>query len=171
MRNGILGTFLAISLAAACVDQGYVKKEIEKSEKKNNERIGELEKLFDRLDSRVGTGNKDFILLDTATANQFYPLRTNVGTIFVSLKNVTPYLDGYKMNLQIGNPFSITLEGLTINATWSGLSKAKTFETTKQIFPGKWNNVELILSPATANDVHYINVWMDVKRVVLRADR
>ena len=86
---------------------------------------------------------------------------------------MSPYLDGQKVTLSIGNPSSATYSGFTLKVRWGmrypkydankageyleqyRLAKKSTQETeiklTNKLSSGKWNKVSFNLTPAPAN--------------------
>ena len=50
------------------------------------------------------------------TARGFLKLDTTNGPVLVSVQEVSPYLDGYKVKLELGNPTNATYTNFTIKA-------------------------------------------------------
>lgn len=109
---------------------------------------------------------------------------TGQGFFPISVDNVEPYLDGYRVTLNIGNPQFAVYNGFTIKAKWgpqwdfqktgqsfSDWEKAlreKDFTLADTLLSGSWNKVEFVLSPAKADEVGYIEVSMTTNEVSLR---
>lgn len=123
--------------------------------------------------------------LDPARPNEFQRLRSSAGLLLVSLEEVTPYLDGYKLRVSIGNPSFATYGGFKVKARWGPRAdpgpfnlakfrerqaqiKEKEISFTERLEPGLWNEVELILTPATATQVGFIQISIDSNYVSLR---
>lgn len=91
-------------------------------------------------------------------------LKTTFGVFFVSTESVKPYLDGYKINLLIGNlTGAVFHESSIICSTYdstnsSGTSQTKTFEITGDLIPGTWNRITFVLTPATMDEVRNATV-------------
>ena len=56
---------------------------------------------------------------DPASPDKYIRVETDAGSLLVSLGKVEPYLDGYKVELQVGNPLAATFKGFEIAATWA----------------------------------------------------
>ena len=92
----------------------------------------------------------------------------------MALVDVKPYANGYKATFNFGNPLSLDVEGAEIELRW-GPERPKDFKTikfsdwmkqfktskqsvTKRLRSGAWNPVEVVLAPATANEIGQIEV-------------
>ncbi|HLX84401.1 MAG TPA: DUF3251 domain-containing protein [Terriglobales bacterium] len=106
------------------------------------------------------------------------------GFLLVSVQEVTPYLDGYKVGLSIGNPLSASFAGFTAKVKWG-----KKYDYTKYtsesfdewqkgiqekevsfsniLQSGSWNKVELVLTPATAPQLGYVTLSITTNTVRL----
>lgn len=88
------------------------------------------------------------------------------GFLLISVESAEPYLTGYKLHLSIGNPLLATYPGFKVKVKWSkayDYSKftsasyeewkksvqEKEFDLTNSLSSGSWNPVELVLAPAT----------------------
>jgi hypothetical protein len=114
-------------------------------------------------------------------------LDSEVGFFLVRIAKVEPYLDGYRINVDIGNPQSATYGGVTLITTWGrgirsmgttnvldamekwsqGLKTNKT-ELTEDLLPATWNNVSIILSPATPDSLQDVTMRLEVDTIQLR---
>ena len=92
------------------------------------------------------------------------------GFLLVSVESAEPYLTGYKLHLRIGNPLQATYLGFKAKVKWSkkydyskfteasyqewkaGVQE-KEIDFVDSISSGSWNAVELILTPATAEQL------------------
>ena len=113
------------------------------------------------------------------------------GTFLVSLEDVTPYLEGFKVRLNIGNPSVATYVGFTLNVKggrndnalnnreiddkwqaaydeWKASQWEKKFSFPGSLEPARWNVVEFVISPAKAQDIGYLEVGMETSAVSLR---
>jgi hypothetical protein len=127
----------------------------------------------------VSNLKKASAVLDPASPNEYIRIESDVGPLLVSLKNVEPYLDGYKVQLTVGNPLSLTFKGFELAATWaprlSGTDyagwlkkqKKKTFSLTQDLLSGRWNAVTLILSETKAEEVGYLEVSSTINTISL----
>jgi hypothetical protein len=111
----------------------------------------------------------DHITLNLAERT-YQRLDTDNGFFLISVREATPYLNGYKIRLHIGNPSFATYAGFTVKTKWGKVydwatySEAsfnqwqKSFQEKEVSFPdaldaGAWNNVEVILAAVTCSPV------------------
>lgn len=97
---------------------------------------------------------------------------TSSGCFRISPISVTPYLDGYKVVLNIGNPYSCTFHDPKICATWSTKYKREKgsfsdwYKTIKQkeysfvaeIKEGYWTKIEIPLIPCSMEELESVRV-------------
>jgi outer membrane murein-binding lipoprotein Lpp len=102
----------------------------------------------------LNTGDKGYNRLDTTE-----------GTFLIALANVEPYADGYKLKLEIGNPFTATYSGFAINATWGAHNQ--TISYPQKLLPATWNSIFLILTPAQKEDLAFITISLSTQTVSL----
>ncbi|HEY2232799.1 MAG TPA: hypothetical protein VGK01_04920 [Candidatus Angelobacter sp.] len=125
----------------------------------------------------------DQIYLDL-TEHAFQRLDTDSGTVLVSFEDATPYLNGYKIHLTIGNPSSMGYAGYKLKvrwaktydynkyteasyAEWDKSIQEKEISFTEKLEPGVWNPAEFILSPAAADQLGYITLTITTNTVSL----
>jgi hypothetical protein len=108
----------------------------------------------------------------------FSRVNSSIGIFFVSVEEVHPYLDCYKVIFIIGNPYAISFVDPTIKLKWNrtyekylyeckekgvtpkyseyiALSKEKEFSIIKDLKPKTWNQVELVLN-ATVDELENV---------------
>lgn len=122
--------------------------------------------------------------LDASSPGSYQRLNSNNGTFLVLVSNVEKYLNGYKLTLSIGNTSSATYNGFELTLKWGqqlppGLPDLKTFERwlnslktrtqsyTQELRPASWNKVEMILLPAAANELGYLELSMQTNSISL----
>lgn len=76
--------------------------------------------------------NSQWVAIDP-NSQSYQSLWTPFGVLLVSTKSVTPYLDGYKVKVAIGNPYNVTFVGFQL-AYWCVVPKTITFEEETQGF-------------------------------------
>lgn len=152
-------------------------------------RITALQKEVDQLqsDMLIVQGKQaeyDSIAFDLSTPGHYQRLDTSTGSFLVSAQGVEPYLDGYKITLNIGNPSVATYRGFTIHVKWSTAydwghytpasydkwNKAiqqKDISYTDALESGVWNKVEVILAPVSRDGLGYFEVSIDTNTVSL----
>lgn len=148
-------------------------------------RISNLEKSVADLKSEISVyqfeldqkqQRHDTILLDPSSRT-FQRLDTDTSSFLVAVEDVVPYLNGYKLTVSIGNPTTATFSGVTIKirwgkaynfnefsdssyAEWSKSIQEKDVSLTGDLSPGSWNDVDLYLLPATADELGYLEISM-----------
>jgi hypothetical protein len=90
---------------------------------------------------------------------------TQFGSFPVVIKNVVPYLDGYKVTIAIGNITTATFVGCKFSVGWG--MHTKQFDVTNAFYPGRYTNVQISLTPAKPEDVKIINVGLVFDKIQL----
>ena len=127
----------------------------------------------------------DSAVFDPITGQGYQLLDVGIVRVLVSVKNVTPYADGVKVELLIGNPNAVTLSGLdgTIEygpssasiknsdfAGWSAAQKKVATAITATILPGRWNPVTVTLPGIKTSDLGRISIMLKGNNVSLVGD-
>jgi hypothetical protein len=98
----------------------------------------------------------------------------------IACKGAEPYLDGFKLNLNIGNLYSAEFSDLALELTWGATflerirsqgqeePRSKIVRSSEVLHPGVWNSVEVVISPAERADPTNVRVRLEVERVRLR---
>jgi hypothetical protein len=121
---------------------------------------------------------KNSVFLDPSERG-YDTITTDTGTFFVSLGKVEPFLDGYRIVLEIGNPYAITFFDLKITIEWnkkipSDLSnydawlktkRVQDFSDLTELRPGSWTNLPLVLSDTKPDQLGYLQVKLSAKSV------
>lgn len=118
------------------------------------------------------------------------------GFVFcVSVDDVQPYLEGFKVSFKIGNPMFATFhnpkvhikwgkgffkyykeqksEGSKVSDifdSWKGSLKEKEISTLKELKPGVWNKVEFVLTPSTLEEIEYVEFSMEADTISFYRD-
>ncbi|MGF6786977.1 hypothetical protein [Paraburkholderia sp. 35.1] len=124
-----------------------------------------------------------FVILDPTTRS-YAVVKTNLGQLLVSVVDFSPYLNGYKLKLAIGNPSFVTYNGAKLTVRWGTSAKwetpgfdaakwqqglqSKETSVTNTLLPGAWNQVELVVAPASADQTGYLAVSISLDQVSLR---
>ena len=104
-------------------------------------------------------------------------ISTQMGVLLVRVDNVQRHLDGVRIALQVGNPYSVTFNGFKMSATWgprrpelgsqnyaaeneTWLGRLQTRELTliETLRPASWNRVVITLSPADPATLGYLRI-------------
>ena len=106
--------------------------------------------------------------------------KTSFGAFTISAKSVTPYLDGFKIKLRIGNLTTANFNGAKLSVTWGPPydenkpgeyiknQKKKEFSLTNQFVSGAFTDVEVVLTPAKPEDVKSILVGIQLDQLSLK---
>jgi hypothetical protein len=152
------------------------------------ERVKASESAASNLETRVlklelAQSNHESIEVDL-TSRQYQRLDTETGTFLISVEDVSPYLDGYRVTLSIGNPSYATYKGFDLHAKWSGAydwtkyseASFKQWEASireksdsfpDSLDPGKWNKVDLLLPSTPASQLGYLQLSMVTNTISL----
>ncbi|WP_338279837.1 DUF3251 domain-containing protein [Corallococcus caeni] len=126
----------------------------------------------------------------TPSDTGFGKVTTEVGIFFVSLDKVVPYANGQRLTFRVGNPQSITYRNPTVTLRWgrgvpvvggdateyskrvdaweASLQK-KSERLLSDLRPGAWNTVNIVVAPATTDDIGHIEFAMEVGTVSMTA--
>jgi hypothetical protein len=107
----------------------------------------------------------------SGTTQGFELARTDYGSFLVSVGNIEPYMDGYKVTLSIGNPLDADITDGTISIKF-GTSPTDTLGTVSQainqpIVGGHWTDEVIMIAPAKAEQLDYMGVSLDPTGLVL----
>jgi hypothetical protein len=107
----------------------------------------------------------------SGTTKGFELAKTEYGSFLVSLINVEPYLDGFKVTLSIGNPLDADVTDGTISIKF-GTSATDSLSTVSQaidqpIAGGRWTDVVVAIAPARAEQLGYMGVSLDPTGMLL----
>jgi hypothetical protein len=137
------------------------------------ERFGHIENDVSRISNQVSV--LEWVVTDTNTAifspkeEGFQKIETGVGDVYVSLENITPYADGYKVTFTIGNPSAANILNARASLSYgSPFNREVSYEAwragLKQVEkkiqaplkPSTWNKVTFVISPAKADETGYL---------------
>ena len=147
--------------------------ELEDSLKSVWQQIFELDKL-----------KRESAEFDPASPNAYERVETSVGSVLVSMGKAEPYLDGYSVELEVGNPMVATFKGFKLSATWGPRlkkgenyfdwfkkRKTKDFSFTEDLISGKWNATHVIIPDTKPEDFGFFEVSVSVNTVSLGTSR
>jgi hypothetical protein len=138
--------------------------------------VHDLERRLYRLELARSEYSKTTI--DPSTKN-YGRLDTDVGRLLVICEDVSPYANGYRVSIRIGNVTMATLNGFKLNVSWGraygdttviGWEAARhesTFDYTEELLPGRWNKVSFVLAPAQSHDLDLVTLGVETDRVSL----
>ena len=109
----------------------------------------------------------DKVVFIKVGAKEFQPIKTSVGFITVSIRNIEPFASGSKVHLDFGNPTSAGLK-IKFKIDYGSLGKdglvKKDTEKTKDVSvletikAASWNKTEVILDGLPNNELGYIRI-------------
>ncbi|WP_157658578.1 DUF3251 domain-containing protein [Burkholderia ubonensis] len=118
------------------------------------------------------------------TSKSYGVAKTNLGNLLISVDNISPYADGYKVRLMVGNPNMVTFVGAKLRVQWTEKPRwdEKSFDSAKwnasiqqkdvdivnNLLPGTWNPIEVVVSPATAAQTGYLAVSATLDKLSMR---
>jgi len=156
--------------------------------------IQELDKRTAKLEMDISNIQShaagSYTAIDLSSTSGFIPISGSCGAFLVSVKNVEPYLEGYRITFKLGNPHFATFSNLRIRAVWgkqfdqalansdpkyvetyNAALKRKDFNQADELKPGAWNEIIIVLSPAKQSELGYFAVSLDAENVSLATPR
>lgn len=100
-----------------------------------NQRISAVEAKNDEWEAN----HREWVAIDP-DSQSYQQLWTPFGVLLVITKSVTPYLDGYKVKVAIGNPYFVTFSGFKLAYRVTPKPKTFTYDQAKQA--GPWQKYE-----------------------------
>lgn len=145
------------------------------------ERINDLNRRIFKLE----LNQHNEIYLDLASKN-YQRIDTLSGIFLISLDNVIRYGNGYKLFLRVGNISTATYKGFDFKIKygkefnteewekdpsaydkWEKSLKLKETSFTNELEPGVWNKIDVIIAPATSEELGHITLSMQTNVVSL----
>jgi hypothetical protein len=91
----------------------------------------------------------------------------------ISTESVENYWDGYRVHIQIGNPTAADI--VSYDLVYNIYNSTNFFDTSRIItnsmvntlFKGKWNDVDFVVAPASADELRNLSVRINVHTVSL----
>lgn len=133
--------------------------------------IGDLRDRVDALESGAATVTTD--------GNGYDVARTRFGAFTVSTRGATPYLDGYKVRLRIGNLTTANFTGATLKLEWGPPynsmraserrknMKKKDVNIPNRLTSGSFTEVDVILTPAKPEEIKTFTVGLELNQLGL----
>ena len=106
--------------------------------------------------------------------------KTKFGPLTISTRGATPYLDGFKVKLRIGNLTNANFNGAKLNVVWgppfdeknieewNKNQRKKEIDLTTRFLSGVFTDVEIALTPAKAEDIKSFTVGIELNQLSLR---
>lgn len=123
-----------------------------------NEKVQEI--------AKTGQGVPRSLIVDFSSTGYLAVEATPGQRLYLSPDGATPLLDGYTLKLQVGNPSSASLNGLTFHLRWS--TNETTIEVPATVSPGYWQTIEIPIAPASAADLHTVTLSLETKGIFMK---
>lgn len=176
----LLIALVALGLSG-CADKAALEaatKKAEAAEAAASAAEGELAKLKERLtDLELQHALSQASGASVSTESKLYGVaNTTQGKVLVAVDSVTPYLDGFKVKLRIGNLMSASFDGAKLTVVHAKEKSSPTdlpgvetkeIQVTDTFRSGAWTNTEVVLSPAKASQIKRLNVQVEFDNVRL----
>jgi outer membrane murein-binding lipoprotein Lpp len=153
---------------ASCSRIDTIESKINTIENKVSELKSEIEmlKLENQLD-KIDTKFDESAYL-TPDSEGYLPIKTDIGFITVSLKDIKSYANGSKILLRLGNPISATIFNLKMKIEWglvdkkgepdNANTKSRDVEVSQELLGGAWTNVNIVLAGISPNDLGFVRI-------------
>jgi len=134
-----------------------------------------IEKLEDEvLQLRAQSYLRDHEEATVSTEEETYAaVRTKFGTFTFVCRGLTPYLDGYRVKLSIGNLTSATFNGAKLHISWGPVEgsdrKQKEMDLTNELRPGAYTLVEATLTPSKPEEIKVISIALELSAMSLKS--
>jgi len=156
-----------------------------------SQKVAELEKRVNTLEGSVALNKAllsekqdkaDSVVLDPSS-REFLRLDSETSTFMIALTDASPYLNGYRIKMNVGNPSDAKFSDAKLKVTWGRAIKAsdsysvwlaslheKEVTLTEDLLPGAWNPVSVDLIPCAPNELGYLVVSLETPSVLLRTN-
>ena len=146
------------------------------------EKITKLRSDFFALQYRVSALESGVATVSTEEEG-YGVAKTKFGPFTVSTRSASPYLDGFKIKLRIGNLTNANFNGAKLNVNWgpplddknlknieewSKNQRQKEIDLTKGFPSGAFTDAEIVLTPAKAEDIKNFTVGIELNQLSLR---
>jgi exonuclease VII small subunit len=177
----VLIIFLIFFLLSGCsdIEPNELKKLKEKVTDLENQ-LFNLEEKYNQFEHWLKQIQHSSIILDP-TQKVYQRIDTYAGPFYIVLDDVTPFPGGYKLKLRIGTPLCANFSGFKLFIRWGKGQKSekyvkwikslkyKEISYAEQLFAGRYTKVTLVLSPATIEEIEYMELSMETEAVSLRS--
>jgi hypothetical protein len=119
-----------------------------------------------RLASQIAALEPGSALL--STENDGYTISsTKFGPFIIMKRGVSPYQEGFKVKLGIGNLTPATFKGARLHVTL-GNQQTKIYNVSDEISPQAYTNVEIAITPASADEIKTLQVGLELSQIYLK---
>jgi hypothetical protein len=139
--------------------------------------IKKLETRIESLESQIA-----LVLARTPLKNAFldcnspgfteFSFETSYLIYLASCAKIEPYLEGHKVTIEIGNPYTVTLSNISGTLGYGKnimdtLRQSVPVSTTESIAAGSWTRLTVIVNPSTPEDLRAISLSLKASTVFL----
>jgi len=167
MKRLIIG-ILVISPVFLMINCSQGSRELADTNKKIQELRTEVDELKRQAEWEKLIDGFEGVAYLTPGANGYTVVKTDMGTLAVSLDDVKPYANGSKVTLRFGNVTSATLAGLKAKIEWGGVdkkgrplneeAKSRDVQFKESLLPGAWTNTNIVLEGASPSELGFIRI-------------
>ena len=115
------------------------------------------------------------VILDPSSLNTYQRIDAGSFQLLVSLESVTPFLNGYKVVIDVGNPSTVKLSNVKVTCKWAkrfdwnnnspdafkrwhDSIRSTEVSVQKTVVSGSWNPVEIVVLPASPEELGYLAI-------------
>jgi ABC-type transporter Mla subunit MlaD len=103
-----------------------------------------------------------------STENEGYTIAsTKFGPFIILKRGVSPYQEGFKVKLGVGNLTGATFKGARLHVTL-GNQQTKIYNLSDEISPQAYTNVEIAVSPAKTDEIKTLQVGLELSQMYLK---
>jgi hypothetical protein len=129
-------------------------------------KVDSISKASAGLASRVAALEPGSAIL--STENEGYTISsTKFGPFIIMKRGVTPYQEGFKVKLGIGNLTAAAFKGARLHVT-IGNQQSKIYNISEELSPQAYTNVEIAISPARADEIKTLQVGLELSQMYLK---
>jgi hypothetical protein len=119
------------------------------------------------LEARARAQDEATVAYLRPTEPEYGVVRMGLGTLALSIRNVSPYANGSQLQLMIGNPTDARLNDLRATLEWGRADKdglpvgevfSKEHKFTESVPPGSWRAYTINLSDIPPSELGYVRV-------------
>lgn len=149
-----------------------LEKSLESYEKRQDNQTAEIKARVNRIDFSSA--------YFTPASKGYTRVDTNSGIFLVSLNDIKPYANGFKISFRIGNLSSASYKDPTVAIRYNKAfdqnmdylqyvnnEKEIKSQLMKELKPGSWNNIDIVVAPAKSEDIGELIFRMETDTVSL----
>jgi hypothetical protein len=128
---------------------------------------------LDNFERQLELASGSVGFLDASTPHNYIDLRASNGLpLFVAIESVEPYLDGFKLNVKLGNPNYATIYGCVLKIgpakTDKSPKKAVSVNLSETLRAGSWTYADFVLPGTTPAQLKNLEISISVSTVGLK---